>query len=692
MTAPDEHVEPYLVTKPTCAARDEQGRPCDAAPTVPCPSCLLVAYCGDTCRVRHWGVHKLDCKKTQVFERLGDSLAGEQDDARYYPTFWAGYAATDILNLEKTEGRFFDGELSLLLAGQSPFRHFIYSLLKIPKTATPTLQAHFRIISTPSLYRDFLVMHLLFAQNQDPYLNAEAAIHLMYSAKLPRLLWDHIAKVMGPYFCDLDTTFDELTGHQDSRDSDSCESEIPSHFVWRHDELEFAAVLFGFQWRWLRNIATPKTQMSSEQASIVRALDIENNCEPLRSAASRMTRSRALGMMKWRRDGLLLPFGHPTEAILFRDDGSYPAGASAEPIGEWPMEVLDFGDDLAQNDVYGKMFYYLRDMLVRFQEERKRFTIRIVVASAKLHDVLHDVPEEIFFDRIHMGELWDFHPACNLTIAATYLRHRDENPFATMLAMSRQSVVRGTELEPPGDALGDNLTALASSSAVLDEYAPPTAIGDGCSKAGLRRRIGLLMWHNWDKFSDRFLYNPGLFAFYVSFALTTGNFDSVFKCGFLGLEYKEKNTITRKWPNRLVHSRNDKPTLRDFNRYVGWFDNVPQRWIEWRRVDDYDETQWENARSCVLNLLWSDMIEVQQSVLELNEACKPMVDSMEKALVDAGTCNDGAAMDWLDDDEDLGRRIEELLKDDVGSDEKPGKKETAETKGQKSKRKKGKKK
>ena len=58
----------------------------------------------------------------------------------------------------------------------------------------------------------------------------------------------------------------------------------------------------------------------------------------------------------------------------FQGQTSYSRGATYEPIGEWPMELLDYNHPLAHegcvlppNDVYGKMFYYLRDLCVIFQ-------------------------------------------------------------------------------------------------------------------------------------------------------------------------------------------------------------------------------------------------------------------------------------------------------------------------------------
>lgn len=63
--------------------------------------------------------------------------------------------------------------------------------------------------------------------------------------------------------------------------------------------------------------------------------------------------------------------------------------------------------------------------------------------------------------------------------------------------------------------------------------------------------------------------------------------------GFLGLSLKPKNIVTRRWPNRLVHNRKDTLSLRDFNRWLAWGDNMPERWLEWKRFHDVDAETWD---------------------------------------------------------------------------------------------------
>ncbi|KAG8417018.1 hypothetical protein J3459_013071 [Metarhizium acridum] len=673
MTSTNLQMETYPITRPTCAAKNEAGKPCGATPVMPCLDCHLVAYCDHACRARHWPEHKLACEKTHDHQVSNDVQADERKDVDSYFTFWSNYAATDLLNLEKNEGRFFNGMLSMFIHGQSSFRHFIYTLLKIPKTAKPVLRLALNPTTPAHVCRDFFAIHLLFDRHHDPYLNAEATIHLWYSAKLPLALWHHVDVVMKGYYEDFDECFETARREQQSVSDDGVGYEVSYQMSWGDGDIKFVGNLFERQWRLISRVLKPDKQMSTDQAAIVRALDAEKSCEPLKIAASRMTHSRTAGLMKWRKDGLLLPFGHPTDKfdmlnpIFFQGDGCYPHGATAEPIAEWPMEFLDLQDGLVQNDVYGKLFYYLRDILVRFQEESKRLSIMVGLTSVGMSMTLHRAPEPVMYDRIHMGDLWDFHPACNLTVAAGNLRHQDQNPFATMLAMCRLSVTN-SDAELEGEICEEGYQTFEPSSTILDDYAPPVRVEQGCeTETVIRRRIGLLMWRNWDKFSERFIENAKLFAFYLAIDCETDKEKSIFKTGFLGMEYKEKNTITRRWPNRLVHSKSDKPSLRDFDRHVGWFDTMPQRWIEWKRVDDAGDNEWEMARQCVLDSSWRDMAEVQAKIID------------EEAQV-------------LDEEEDVNRRIEELLAEDAVDREKSKKSGATKRKGKASKRKKGKKK
>lgn len=176
----------------------------------------------------------------------------------------------------------------------------------------------------------------------------------------------------------------------------------------------------------------------------------------------------------------------------------------------------------------------------------------------------------------------------------------------------------------------------------------------------------------------RFLYDPEFFGFHLFMDYSTTVAESVFKTGFLGTEYKEKNTITRRWPNRLIHSKSDKPGIEAFDRYLGWFDLLPQRWLEWKRVGDADDVDWRWWSRVVVEITWETMQEEQKRIIEYREELAKSDEENVKSEPEAV------------DQEQLRKQIEELVLDQEKAVEKE---KTEAAKGKKTKKaKKGKKK
>lgn len=106
------------------------------------------------------------------------------------------------------------------------------------------------------------------------------------------------------------------------------------------------------------------------------------------------------------------------------------------------------------------------------------------------------------------------------------LRHQDENPFATLLTMTRTSVVCPSTYGIP-ESLQSELTlekrnVYMKIGAALDEYAPPMHVhGEKKTKDVVRRKLGLLMWRNWDRFSARWVKETASFLFACLFVFFT---------------------------------------------------------------------------------------------------------------------------------------------------------------------------
>ncbi|PHH84598.1 hypothetical protein CDD83_1680 [Cordyceps sp. RAO-2017] len=609
------------ITQPTCTARDRDGDQCHGIPHIPCPQCLLVAYCDGVCRERDWPSHKADCNKNierelqSFFDRAKDS--GEDDDAAKVPhTFWARCPATDVLQLDKNEGRYFDDELHLLFTGESGLRHFIYTLAKLPDTASPRLFVSIDEVGPRRLARTFFVLSLLLARDHDAILNAEAAVHIWYSATMPRALHRHLKSVVAG---GLGRDLDAIVGKHGAASRERHRAH------WSVADVSVDVELRRSEWADIRTLLNPTHKYGIDEGKLLRYADTCNNVEPPRRYLARMTRARALGRIRWQADGLLLPYGHPRDdfdmlnPIFFQDDQQFPPGAAAEPMSEWPIELLDYAECPAPNDAYGKMFYYVRDLFVQFQRRLVKTTLSLRLSCETTLAIKSEDRVPSFdrpFDRIEVGDNWELHPLYTLVTMSRLLRHQDENPFATLLAIDCESVTHDMEsVQKDLDAEFADLHRPTNTA--LDELAAPVPdLGKADARELTRRRLGLVLWRNWDKFSNRYLGSADHFAFaaFVKPGEDKDKQQSIIQSGFLGLQLREKHLITRRWPTRLVHSKKDKPSLRDFNRHIAWPDVTPKRWLEWKRVGDSTDDELETWASIAVSMRYRKFEEALLSM------------------------------------------------------------------------------
>lgn len=87
--------------------------------------------------------------------------------------------------------------------------------------------------------------------------------------------------------------------------------------------------------------------------------------------------------------------------------------------------------------------------------------------------------------------------------ACKLLRHEDENPFATFLTSTRQSVT-GVVDSVQKDLKQEKQLLYKKAGTILDEYAPPLPSDERAEMRDIvRRQTGLLLWRNWDRFSEQ---------------------------------------------------------------------------------------------------------------------------------------------------------------------------------------------
>ncbi|RFU73039.1 hypothetical protein TARUN_9212 [Trichoderma arundinaceum] len=573
-----------------CAAYLPDGFQCMNRATITCE------YCTDECRASDLENHKSDCPPQCT--PPSTSPPTEIPDHPTFDTgvFWANYAATDVLNLAENEGAEYDGLLKILLLGTFGLRHLFYSVDAMPRTAFPSLEVTISEMEIPHLFRTLLSLLLILRGEDEPFITADAVTYVCYSYRWPGSVRNYINEK-------LKNLTDELSDTVSSYYASGLHSKKSALGV-KWGSTEYLRLEVFLDWlHWKEMLDYLDIPFTNEDTNLIRAVDVMRYGEPLDRAFARMSPSRVAAMMRWRQNGLLLPHGdalHPFRILnptFYPESGRLSGGITNEPLSEWPMKGMqDYMEHCASEDIYGKAYTYVRDMVASFQLRLRNKGMRINLMAHGTTEMAGFIPKYFpgtrHFDRIEVGHLFDIDPQLCLLSCSPMLRHEDENPFATMLAMTRESVIQSGS--PNIDALiseeKHNLSHPVSES--LDAIMPPVQAADGqYSAASVPRHLLLLLYRNWDLFSDRYLNDSKVFGFPVPEESRQPR-RSVLQTGYLGLQLKTKNKITVRWPNRLVFGKHDNPTKEDVMRWMSWPSTKPERWLEWKKVGDVGRKEW----------------------------------------------------------------------------------------------------
>ncbi|KAM0264934.1 hypothetical protein ACHAQJ_000450 [Trichoderma viride] len=564
-------------------------------------------YCSQECKQSNSEIHSYFCPPNR-HPPSKSMPTKEIPDHPVFDTgvFWANYAATDILNLAENEGAEYNGPLRILLTGTFGLRHLIYSVAAMPETASPSLDVTISEMELPHLYRTFISLLILWMGEgigMNPFDIADLVINVWYSYKWPPTVRNFLDNELGGLFSDL---FDRVSKNFANKPSSDTSS---FGLMWgSQDPLLLDICLDRLHWNeMLSYIKGPVCNGDPEE---LRRIDVMRYGEPLDRAFARMSPSRVAAMMRWREEGVILSYGDSSSPLtdlnpmFFPANRHPPGGITNEPLSEWPMSgILYHTPHAAREDVYGKMLVYVRDMLVQFQLRSKKSQIHInLMATGTMHMagyISRHFDERPEFDRVEAGHLFDIYPELCLLSCSLLLRHEDENPFATLLTMTRESVILPESTNIAKLVAAEKRYIYQPTFEPWDALVPPVRVtGNKYSAACLSRHFALLLLHrNWDLFSDRYLNDASVFGFKI---LKDGDNSerfkrserSVLQTGYLGLRLKPKNKITVRWPNRLVYGKSSNPTAGEVMRWMSWSTTKPERWLEWKRVDDVSYSEW----------------------------------------------------------------------------------------------------
>jgi len=208
------------------------------------------------------------------------------------------------------------------------------------------------------------IMLLLMLLTEDREQASTTALHIWYSALVREADLDILANTVRPLI-------ENVVHKISTKDSDSLQAK-----TWKINKSSLRLVLTQEQWSKLLRFLDVPANVDGSVATEVRA---SVTMAPLRK--DYVQRSLILQQpyhrvckMRFREDGVLLPFGHSRESFVipnptFFQAASWPMMDSAESCGGWSFpDISATPSGTASNDIYAKLYIHVKDHLMRFHE------------------------------------------------------------------------------------------------------------------------------------------------------------------------------------------------------------------------------------------------------------------------------------------------------------------------------------
>ncbi|KAL1982084.1 hypothetical protein VTN96DRAFT_1797 [Rasamsonia emersonii] len=561
------------MSTPPCAntGRDEDS-PCPNQATKACKDCHLVQYCSRDCQVAHWPVHKRDCKSKLLQQTWRPSWEEERrlpafvtataglttHGAKKYP--WGNTPALDVLNLEQNEGCNFRGDLDLLFAASGDLRNVVKSLASLPADFSGNCNI---VVNDRDL--DIVARNVLLILVSFHYEPAEASVimvHLWYSALLPEAMLSSLRAKLLPLIQDA------CSKVRDKR-KDALLAK-----TWKCGSRSLRLVLRKEQWDQLPAYLDVPAGLSTDQAQRVRrstTLAPHREDYRHRDLYNKPPEWRVC-IMKFREDGILLPFGacrreFCTPNPTFYQTTSWPMKDSADPLDGWRIQEVMSKAPLAEKDLYGSLFLFLRDLFSKYCARLATISVSFQLfhldATTLPASLKSDGISPTSFDRIEVSNIADnayLGPRTMLSTFGPLLKKQTENPHATLIGLFLNAI---------DEEDSQSLASLKSDLSYLSRFLPITPNfvrrGDKSDADFLRLIFARDMVRDVDAIFGRYMKKH--------------RFKEITRDA--GLAMKSKNTIIPPFPMRLPKNA----TQKEFDLLLASAHTGSERYVEWKRLE-----------------------------------------------------------------------------------------------------------
>ncbi|KAL6354456.1 hypothetical protein LRP88_11791 [Fusarium phalaenopsidis] len=274
-----------------------------------------------------------------------------------HKNIWGDVPALDILKLDQNEGVQYYKDLALLFAASGDLRNVIKTVTSLPRTFRNDLTITINDNDLDVVARNIILLltALLSAKPEDA---ATRMIHIWYSTFIRQSDLEFLHGVVRP---NIERACSNLEGEDLDR--------LHSGTFSRGSYSGVNVVLPKKSWLALLKYLEVPEGLTLDQAQQVRTAvtlpaghlgNIEHNYFPLLPA-------QRICWHRFRLDGVLLPFGASSKPFDTPNPAHWPYRGDLQPIHGWGFgEVIKVSTGEASMDHYGKLFYYLQEVFVKF--------------------------------------------------------------------------------------------------------------------------------------------------------------------------------------------------------------------------------------------------------------------------------------------------------------------------------------
>ncbi|KAH8089940.1 hypothetical protein BXZ70DRAFT_899118 [Cristinia sonorae] len=414
--------------KLTCAnVKPLAAKYCTNEGTSVCSACKLVMYCSKKCQQEHWSIHKRDCKDPirspewqPLWVKEGRSpmfMSGDALDPDWHQKLdfiamsrhlWGNVPAYDLLNTPQNENDL-NRDFNICIPGDSSgdLRHILMTISNLPLNYSHKLTVLLNDREEYIFIRNISLLLILGSTAISTTHAANIALHFWYSAFLPM---EYSAFLANRYVVFMTEEvkkgrFCVSLGHRAT-----ISGEMPTR----------ALILMAL---------TCDSKYSEEDTAreINRVRFEPSRVDRHHRRYGRLEPSHRLASLEFRRFGLVLPFGARNDRFntpnryLFSPEGQWLQDDLADPLESWNVaDVLAAGQKygVPRADLYGCLYFYLRDQLRSFAERLRTFDVSFHIFNFDASDLAtritsnslsdHGIPPSIRFDRIDVSNIVDF--------------------------------------------------------------------------------------------------------------------------------------------------------------------------------------------------------------------------------------------------------------------------------------------